>query len=218
MLDDGVPVESLLVDVMAPAARQLGDRWNDDSADFIDVTIGLWRLQEIVHILAARRNDALMLEPGERIGRRILCATHPQDDHSFGSVMLEEVFERGGWTASGLRGASLNELLNHVTRRSFDVIALTISNNVDSAALTNLLSALRSASRNPSVSVMVGGYMFNEHPGLAETVGADATASDARTALRKAEILVGQNLVRQMADDTGAAALRSVPLHISVSR
>lgn len=215
-LDSGLPVESLLVEIMAPAARALGERWKDDRVDFIDVTIGLWRLQEIIHILTARHSDTIGLGAAERIGRRILCASAPDDDHSFGSVMLEEVFNLGGWSTTGLRGAGFAELMNEVTRKSFDVIALTVSNYLDSGALANLLLALRSASRNPGVSIMVGGNLFNEHPALADAVGADATASDARTALRKAEILVGQSLVRQMADGAGAAGQRGRPLRISV--
>jgi MerR family transcriptional regulator, light-induced transcriptional regulator len=56
-LAGGLTPESLLVDVLAPAARHLGSRWDNDTADFIDVTMGLWRMQEIVHELAARRPD-----------------------------------------------------------------------------------------------------------------------------------------------------------------
>ena len=37
----GVPLDSLLVDLLAPAARQLGEYWEDDRCDFVDVTMGL---------------------------------------------------------------------------------------------------------------------------------------------------------------------------------
>jgi methanogenic corrinoid protein MtbC1 len=190
-LSAGLSFEALMIDVMAPAARILGERWETDKADFVEVTLGLWRLQELVHLLAvghqlpAHSYDALP-------DRRVLCAVAPGDDHYFGSVMLEEMFRRAGWSARGARNLRLEDLLAEVRLGSFDLIALTVSVETNSAAIADMVSALRSASRNPGVSIMVGGPVFNQKPGLADEVGADATASDGRAALQKAEMLVGQ--------------------------
>lgn len=188
----GADIESLLIDVLAPAARCLGTRWEQDSADFIDVTMGLWRLQEVVHELTGR-------EPGHDLscsnGRRILCAVAPGDDHSFGSVILEEFFRRAGWNAQSSRSSSRSELLSTLLADWYDVVALTVTVEQPSAALANLVAAMRAASRNPAVLIMVGGRIFSEQPGLADAVGADATASDARGALSKAERLVEKRQV-----------------------
>ncbi len=192
-MSEGLGFEALMLDVMAPAARILGERWEDDSADFIEVTLGLWRLQELVHELASRRCGAdtgpIMHE------RRILCAVAPGDDHSFGSLVLEEMFRRAGWSCSGLRGASRAQLLRHVSEGWFEIIALTVSVERNSEVLTDLVADVRAASCNPGVSVMVGGPVFNDHASLADEIGADATASNAKAALHQAELLVGQYLV-----------------------
>jgi methanogenic corrinoid protein MtbC1 len=192
-MSEGLSFETLMLDVMAPAARILGERWEDDRADFIEVTLGLWRLQELVHELASRRCGAdtgpVMHE------RRILCAVAPGDDHSFGSLLLEEMFRRAGWSSSGLRGASRAQLLRQVSEGWFEIIALTVSVERNSAVLTDLVADLRAASCNPGVSIMVGGPVFNDHASLADEIGADATASNARAALHQAELLVGQYLV-----------------------
>ena len=47
MLARGVAVGSVLVDLLAPTARLLGEYWESDRVDFVDVTMGLWRLQEV---------------------------------------------------------------------------------------------------------------------------------------------------------------------------
>lgn len=189
---NGICFEALMMDVMAPAARILGERWEDDRADFIEVTLGLWRLQELVHELASRRCGAQTSVMHER---RILCAVAPGDDHSFGSLLLEEMFRRAGWNSAGLRGATRAQLLRQVSEGWFEIIALTVSVERNSAALTNLVADLRAASANPGVSIMVGGPVFNDHASLADEIGADATASNARAALHQAELLVGQYLV-----------------------
>ncbi len=203
-MSEGLSFEALMLDVMAPAARILGERWEDDSADFIEVTLGLWRLQELVHELASRRcgtdTGPVMHE------RRILCAVAPGDDHSFGSLVLEEIFRRAGWSCSGLRGASRAQLLRQVAEGWFEIIALTVSVERNSEVLTDLVADVRAASCNPGVSVMVGGPVFSDHASLADEIGADATASNARAALHKAELLVGQYMV----GSGGTAAERTV--------
>lgn len=200
-LEAGMEYESLLLDLLAPAARILGERWEDDRADFVEVTLGLWRLQEVVHELASRYQGTGEC-PQRNTERRILCAVAPGDDHSFGSLMLEDLFRRGGWSTAGVRGASRSELVASVRNCWFDIIALTVSIERDGMVLARLVADLRAASRNPGVSVMVGGLVFTEQPDLADKVGADATAADARAALQKAELLVGQ---LQVAQSDGAA-------------
>lgn len=46
ILARGTPVDSMMVDLLAPAARLLGTYWEEDRCDFVAVTMGLWRLQE----------------------------------------------------------------------------------------------------------------------------------------------------------------------------
>lgn len=202
---DGLDFESLMLDVMAPAARILGKRWEEDRADFVEVTLGLWRLQELVHELASRRCG---IECHVMHERRILCAVSPGDDHSFGSLVLEEIFRRAGWACTGLRDASRSQLLRQVSEGWFEIIALTVSVERNSETLTDLVADLRAASCNPSVSIMVGGPVFNDHASLAGEIGADATASNARAALHQAELLVGQSLIGSDRSVSGRAMPR----------
>jgi methanogenic corrinoid protein MtbC1 len=193
LLARGVSLETLLLELVAPAARILGERWEDDTSDFVEVTLGLWRMQELVHSLAhIAQGDGSTRRQTER---HILCVTAPGDQHSLGSLVLEEIFRRAGWGTTGLRGDSEQALLAQVAQGWFDIIALTVSVERNSATIASMVSALRAASRNPGVSIMVGGPVFNALPGLAIEVGADATASDARAALNQAELLVGAMVV-----------------------
>jgi len=189
---NGLGFEALMLDVMTPAARILGERWSEDRVDFVEVTLALWRLQELVHELAARRCGVGAVAIPDR---RVLCAVAPGDDHSFGSLILEEMFRSAGWTCGSLRGGSRAELLWQVGSGWYDIIALTVSVEDNSEALIDLVTDLRMASCNPGVSIMVGGPVFNDNATLADEIGADATASNARAALHQAELLVGQYLL-----------------------
>lgn len=187
VLARGVPLETVLVDLLAPTARLLGEWWEADRCDFVEVTMGLWRLQEVVHEIADRA-------PAPRTGtadrRRALFAVMPGDPHTFGTVVVEELFRCGGWETDRWFGDAAADLLARVADRGFDLIGLTISCDCHIAPLALLIADLRKCSQNPKVSVMVGGRVFAQDPSLSHSVGADGTARDPRLALQLAADLV----------------------------
>ncbi len=187
ILARGVSVDSLLVDLLAPTARLLGDWWTDDRADFFDVTMGLWRLQEVVHELSARAPAARQVPTP---WRHALFAPMPGDQHGFGTLVLDEVFAREGWTTERLTDPRAGDLIERVTGDWFDLVGLTVSCDYHIGALPSVIAAVRSASRNPQLRVMVGGPVFVGDATLATRVGADGTARDARVAVAVAEALV----------------------------
>lgn len=183
----GHSVEAVFLEILAPAARHLGELWDADACDFVDVTMALWRLQEIVHELAARTPGAAERRGGER---RALFAPLPGEQHGFGSLMVEEFFRRAGWVTASEPGASEADLVALVGSRWFEIVGLTVSVAENVARLPSLIAALRTTSRNPRLGVLVGGRVFIDHPDWADGCGADATALDARQAVLVAESLL----------------------------
>lgn len=183
----GVAIDTVMVDLLAPTARLLGEYWEDDRCDFVDVTMGLWRLQEVVHEIAARAPIDRLHAAG---GHRALFASMPGDQHNFGTLLVDEVFRHDGWVTDRLSEAQTPELLKHVADDWFDMVGLTISCDHHIAELSSIIVALRNVSRNPRVCVMVGGRIFSANPERAVQVGADGTAPDARLALKVAADLV----------------------------
>ncbi|WP_296717275.1 B12-binding domain-containing protein [Erythrobacter sp.] len=184
---EGASVEIICLDLLAPAARKLGVMWENDECDFIDVTMGLWRLQEVMREIAARSPADL---PSLNVPRSALFSPMPGDHHNFGTLMIEEVFSRAGWQSEALVKPERRELLDRIAQRPFDVVGLTLARDCPSAALANLVKAMRSASANPGITVLVGGRMINENPDMVAEVGADGTGTDALAALETAEHLV----------------------------
>ena len=183
----GIAVESIFVDLLAPSARKLGQYWEEDGCDFLDVTMGLWRLQEVMREVAICNPSTLgPLEPP----RAALFAPMPGDCHSFGGLMIEEVFARAGWQTEVLTDSKRKELLQIVADRHFDLVGLTVSSDCPTGALTDLILAIRSSSRCPEVQIYIGGRMVNDNPGIVALVGADGTAIDARSFLALAEVKI----------------------------
>ena len=187
ILARGVSVDIVMVDLLAPTARRLGEFWENDECDFIDVTMGLWRLQEVIHEIACRAPADKPFAVG---GHRALFAAMPGDQHSFGTVVIDELFRRDGWLTERLSGTEISDLLRRSAENWFDIIGLTVSCDCHIAELPAIIAAVRNVSRNSRVCVMVGGRIFSASPELAMRVGADGTAADAKLALSVAEGLV----------------------------
>ncbi|MEL7198624.1 MAG: cobalamin-dependent protein [Pseudomonadota bacterium] len=186
-LDQGIDFETICVDVLAPAARKLGDMWCDDECDFVDVTMGLWRLQEVMRSVSARVPGATSRNV---IASTALFAPIPGDPHAFGAQMIDEIFAKAGWLSEVIVKPQRRELLDHLSKKPFDLVGLTITRDSPISAITSLIKTMRGVSANPAVSIIIGGNLVNANPGLVDEVGADGTAVDARQALRLAEQLV----------------------------
>ncbi|QMW23983.1 cobalamin B12-binding domain-containing protein [Sandaracinobacteroides saxicola] len=187
LLDGGVTPEALLIDLVAPAARVLGTRWEEDSLDFVDVTIGLWRLQEVVQLLESR---CPAVPSG---GRRALFVSLACDTHRLGTTIVADIFGRAGWDVSLALAASDMDAAHMVRERAFDVVGLTVSCDGHIAAATSLIAAVRHASQVPGLKVIVGGPLFQRDPALVHAVGADGMSGDARDAVALAQRLLAED-------------------------
>ena len=83
-----------------------------------------------------------------------------------------------------------DELVALVAGRAFDIVGLTVSVERHVAPLQKSIAAVRRASRNPDIIVLVGGRVFTENPGLAADIGADGTAADGLLAVALADELM----------------------------
>lgn len=190
----GVSVEALYLDLFAPAARLLGEMWSDDACDFSTVTVALGRLQRLLRELSPAFGTEVDYPAN---GRRAMFAQPADEQHSFGLSMVAEFFRREGWDVFGVVGGTGEDPAVRVRREWADVVGLSIGSERRLDWLRKCITDLRAASRNPGVVVMVGGPIFTLHPDWAASVGADATARDAREAPRVASRLLVATRVRR---------------------
>jgi MerR family transcriptional regulator, light-induced transcriptional regulator len=150
--------------------------------------VGLCRLHQVLRELSpAFQNEGEHQPHG---GRRALLVPVPGEQHTFGLVMVAEFFRRAGWDVWSGPPASRGELVRIVRNEWFAVVGFSASCDTRLDALAAGIHAVRRASRNPAVGVLVGGPVFVEHPELATLIGADATAVDGRQATQQAESLL----------------------------
>jgi len=187
MREVGTSPESLYLDLLTPAARQLGTMWEEDLCDFTDVTVGLIRLQSIMRMLAPAFIGEVDLR---RTGPRALLVQTPGEQHGLGLSMVVQFFTRAGWNVWSEPVATSAELIDMVRQEFVAIVGISVSCSERLDAIAHDIRAIRRESRNPCVGIMVGGPIFIEHPQLAAMIGADATASNGRQAVQQAQNLV----------------------------
>lgn len=185
---EGVPLDVIYMELLAPAARRLGVLWEADLCDFTQVTLGLWRIQQVMYDLSPAFHRSSTESAG---GRRALLSPAPQSQHTFGLLMVSEFFRRAGWDVWARTSATAHDIVSAARSEWFDVCGLSIGSETHVDTTVSVILDVRKQSKNPAIVVMVGGPVVSAHPDLVERVGADATAGDAESAVSRAEEILG---------------------------
>jgi methanogenic corrinoid protein MtbC1 len=195
----GLSVDMLFTELLEPSARRLGELWDEDAVDFIDVTLGIGRLQALLSTF----NCTQEIAPSTDL-RSVLMLTLPGEQHSFGVNMVERFLGAGGWLVTSAHNASLGRLATMIRDHWFGVVGLTVSNTANLPKAEDAIRTVRTHSANRDIAVMVGGPAFAGDPGLATAIGADGTAVSAITAVVLAQKLLDQSLAGTAWEGFGA--------------
>jgi methanogenic corrinoid protein MtbC1 len=175
--------EALLNELLAPAARLLGRMWEEDACDFVAVTLGVYRLNQIMRETEA---EAAEVSLSNSFDRRILLLPAPGEQHSFGINLVADAFRADGWCVRSTPAVSRRQILRLVKDEWFDVVGLSVSTERALKGLPACIRAVRAASCNQRSFVMLGGYAVICHPERSRFLGANRVAEDAPEAVRLA--------------------------------
>jgi MerR family transcriptional regulator, light-induced transcriptional regulator len=179
----GTTLDVVFSSLFARTARLLGERWEQDESSFLDVTLGLANLQQLLRRFSTEFEKS---EPHEPNGSRLLLASMPGEAHTFGMTVVEEYFRRDGWSVSLELPGQAQSLLNVLRESWFDVVGLSIGNAGATDELTQLIGDVRKASMNGAVRVIIGGCALPLAPEAITRTGADLFAMSAEEAVLRA--------------------------------
>lgn len=173
-LDAGVDAVTVLLDVVAGAQRDVGDRWAAGQWTVVQEHVAT-HISERVVAAVARHAPA----PAPSGIGTVAVACLDGEWHGLPARLLAEVLSRHGWDVRFL-GASVPaaQLAGHLHEEGPDVVAV-------SSSLPSRLPAARrmvEVCRATGTPVLAGGPAFGEDGRWARAVGADGWAPDARSA------------------------------------
>jgi methanogenic corrinoid protein MtbC1 len=175
--------DALLNELLTPAARLLGQMWEGDDCDFMTVTLGIHRLNQIMKAAEAEAGEPAF---SRAFDRHILLLPAPGEQHGFGIAMVADGFRAAGWCVRSAPAVSRSQLLRLVKDEWFDVVGLSVSTERYLKGLPACIRAVRSASRNQRTLLMLGGNAINCHTERSRFLGADCVAENAGKAVQMA--------------------------------
>ncbi|MEO3806335.1 cobalamin-dependent protein [Nonomuraea sp. B1E8] len=176
-IDAGVPMETLLMDVVAAVQARVGHEWAANritvAQEHTATAINERVLDALAHHPAMRQNRA----PGRG---RVAVACIDGEWHAFPARLLSEVLRVNGWHVDYL-GAQITtpHLVAHLHRTNPDAAALSSSLAIRLPAAHAAITACQAA----GTPVLAGGAAFGHDGRYARLLGADAWAPDARAAV-----------------------------------
>ncbi|OYX25163.1 MAG: hypothetical protein B7Z10_07165 [Rhodobacterales bacterium 32-66-7] len=162
-----------LVDGYFPAvARALGCDWVGDSAGFAAVTIGMARLQTLLHRIVRTSPVELPVD-----SLSILVVLPLGEQHSFGVQVLAEQLRRRGAFAHVLITPAMDRLQDLVCSGRYDgaMVSVGCDQGVEPAA--RVVRSIRQASQG-RLWVAAGGSMLERMPDMQAKLGADIATQD----------------------------------------
>jgi MerR family transcriptional regulator, light-induced transcriptional regulator len=181
----GTPVQQIYLHVFQSAQYEIGRLWQTNritvaQEHYCTAATQLIMSQLYPHIFATAKNG------------RVLVATSVAGDlHEIGVRMVADFFEMEGWNTFYL-GANVphTSVIATIVERHAHVLAISATISYHVEAVRELIGAVRRDPAAGRVTILVGGYPFNQDPQLWHTVGADGYAPDAQQAIALANRLV----------------------------
>jgi methanogenic corrinoid protein MtbC1 len=186
LLKEGLNTEHIFLELITPAARELGTQWDLDRMDFVDVTHGLVRLHAIAHEIGFAYRDGPVVQGDVK---RVMIASAPGSKHLLGPTIVADFFRKEGWQVVIEISSSKKELVQAVENEWFDTVGLSVSIASQLTDLGDLVDQIKRCSRNPRLVVLLGGPIFTVQNFQASDFGASVICIDAKEAVSLARAL-----------------------------
>ncbi len=182
LLNLGMGVDSIVLELIPRIARKLGDQWVSDSLSFTEITIATGRLQKLIYSL-----DYLFQETrtNASTAHSILVTAAPGSHHTLGPLILSNYFTWAGWNVLSESVPSERFIETTVTSKSLTAIAVSIADYDQLDRLPKLIQSIRSKSLNPAIIVLTGGSLYNADAMSFGHIKADIKSSTPEEALHQ---------------------------------
>ena len=169
-----------LADLYIPeAARRMGDAWTDDQMSWLDVSIGVGRLQSLLREIGMAW---VADQAGDTGHGTVLLIVPDREQHTLGPMVAMGQMRRYGVSVCLRIAPSHNELRSLMAARQFDGVLISIATKDKLESVSKTIQFIKAVSGRP-MPVVVGGAVTPNVPDLAAATGADLSSNDICAAL-----------------------------------
>jgi hypothetical protein len=169
-----------LADIYIPlAARRMGQSWHDDQMSWMDVSIGVGRLQSLLREIGSAW---VADQAGDTGHGTVLFIVPDREQHTLGPMVATGQMRRYGVSVCLRIAPSLNELRSLVAARRFDGVMISVSTRDKLDPVGKTVQFLRTVVSHP-LPIIVGGAVMATADDIMESTGADFSSNDVGAAL-----------------------------------
>lgn len=180
----GASIDYIVLELIPEIARRFGKQWEDDSLSFADVSMGVSKLERVIHkldyLFQANQLD-------RQQNKAILISGFPGSQHSLGSLIFANFFTFCGWQVHRPNQVNMDSIAYGVSSKILQAIAISVSTNEQLEQLPNLINLIRQKSQNPKIIVLVGGPLYNRAPDAFDHIPAEVKAFNPEESVQKLE-------------------------------
>ena len=183
-LEQSISPADIYLQIFQPSAYEIGRLWEEHQ-----ISVGQ---EHVASAIIERQMGELHLrfKPQQTQPKKLILGCVDREYHRIGLRMVADFFEMDGWEVCYLGAAVPAEAFACMVKYfQPDLIGISIEVDYHLPRLAELRLELRKQGIGP-IPLMVGGLPFIHNPKLVEELGLAFTASDAREAVKKANLLL----------------------------
>ena len=197
LLNIGVSVDAIVLDLIPRIARKLGDQWVSDSLSFTEVTIATGRLQKLIYGLDHLFQETRTHAP---TAHSIFVSASPGSHHTLGPLILSNYFTWAGWNVHSESTPTQEGIQARVANQKLTAIAISVADYDQLDQLPKLIQSIRNKSLNPAIIVLTGGSLYNSDAMSFGHIKADIKSNTPEEALHQL------NRILNVTNDVGNTA------------
>ena len=169
-----------LADIYIPlAAERMGAAWLADEMSWLDVSIGVGRMQSLLREIG---NAWAADQAGDTGQGTILLIVPDREQHTLGPMVAMGQMRRYGVSVCLRIAPTLNELRHLMATREFDGVMISVATKEKLEAVAKSVQFLKSVMTKPT-PIVVGGAVMAKVEDPAACTGADLSSNDIGVAL-----------------------------------
>jgi hypothetical protein len=169
-----------LADIYIPlAAERMGTAWHEDQMSWLDVSIGVGRMQSLLREIGT----AWVADQAGDTGQgTVLLIVPDREQHTLGPMVAMGQMRRYGVSVCLRIAPSMNELRALMAARQFDGIMISVATRDKLESIARTVQFLKGVMTKPT-PIVVGGAVMAKVEDPASCTGADFSSNDIGAAL-----------------------------------
>ncbi len=187
-LAEGVSAHKLISDVVMPATKIIGDKYEDGEYFLSDLLLAGETLEAMMKPISRKLNEEIAAG-GEEMAGKVVLATVEGDVHDIGKNLVRIFLEGFGFDVVDM-GVDItpNAVIEKAIVENADIIALSCLMSVTRDNVEHVVKELKNRGIRQNYAVLVGGRSTTEH--WAKEIGCDGWSPDAPTSVDAAKSLM----------------------------